>query len=126
MAEDWRQSIDRNKDIFALNVIITKQGKAEDRAWYHSNVMKHCSKKDNDYAFETSPMFHVPHLNFERTHVTSTSAAVVVDGIGTHNQPDLRTTPFMGRAVYGDLVKPGPPLKEGSKFSFYFTLLKSL
>lgn len=62
-------------------------------------------------------MFHVPHLNSERTHVTSTSAAVV-DGIGTHNQPDLRTTPFMGRALNGDLVQPGPPLKEASKFSF--------
>lgn len=62
-------------------------------------------------------MFRVPHPNSERTHVTSTSAAVVVDGIGTHNQPDLRTTPFMGRALDGDLVQPGPPLKEASKFS---------
>lgn len=68
-------------------------------------------------------MFHVPHLNSERTHVTSTFATAL-DGIGTHNQPDLRTTPFMGRALYGELVQAGLLLKEASQSSLFFKLLK--
>lgn len=68
-------------------------------------------------------MFHVSHLNSERTHVTSTSAAAL-DSIGTHNQPDLRTTPFLGRALYGDLVQPGPPLKRGFSILFAFQVVE--
>lgn len=59
-------------------------------------------------------MFHVSRLNSERTHVARTSAAAQ-DGIGTHNQPNLRATPLLGRALYGDLVRAGPLLKEGAQ-----------
>lgn len=67
-------------------------------------------------------MFHVLHLNSERTHETSTSAAL--DGIGTHNQPNLRTTPFLGRALYGDLVQPGSPLKRALSVLFVFQVVE--
>lgn len=69
-------------------------------------------------------MFHVLHLNSERTHETSTSAAAALDGIGTHNQPNLRTTPFLGRALYGDLVQPGSPLKRGFSILFVFQVVE--